>query len=785
MSVLDSLRLLAPDAPEIAIAELRPAKTPGDAPVMVYQFFDTADAAAAYVDRPQASTVIGTFTPLNRFEKRARRRGEGVSAEDITRRVWLLIDLDPVRDADTNATDEQKAAALTLARTIADFLTHQGWPESVMADSGNGAHLLACIDLPATPESTALVTDILTALGERFDTSAVEVDLACASVARLTKVYGSWVRKGPHEPTRPHRRSTILSQPRELEAVPLAKLQQVAASRAPHPPGTAPGAAPDADAGLYSLDTILTALAPYHVAAPRAKNGYVAYEMDCAWRAEHTTGPRGAMFSWAHGGIPGFSCQHEHCKAKRRDWAQLRDLLQLQPDTALTHRRAVLLAVERLRITREANRVLDAEARGAVVTPAPVSLRDLLTEPDPDSPWLLDGLQPRDSRVVLAAPYKSGKTSLVANLVRSLLDGEPFLGQYEPAPLTGCVVLLDFEMSRRQLKHWYRDQGITQDDRLVILPMRGAAASFDLRDPDVLAAWVTRLRALGASYLVLDCLRPVLDALGLDENHDTGRLLTPLDVLLVDSGCLNCLLVHHMGHSEERSRGDSRLRDWPDVEWRVVRKDANPASARFFVAFGRDVDVPEQQLGFDPATRRLTVIGGSRSEQAAQGAVGAVLAFVAAENGHGRQPTQNQIVEGLKVTGSPYSVRTLLDAIRRAIGVQRLTVTGGKRGAKQHQVAGDRRRVSVDFTCVVLPGERGPIDSVRATCRACQHQTESFGMTDKSYTRCLAPLAKECPRGEKNFYVDAVAPDGDDPPIRDGDSGDDPPPPRDDLGYES
>ena len=92
-----------------------------------------------------------------------------------------------------------------------------------------------------------------------------------------------------------------------------------------------------------------------------------------------------------------------------------------------------------------------------------------------------------------------------------------------------------------------------------------------------------------------------------------GAFLVPLDALLAEAGIPDALVVHHMGHTNERSRGDSRLRDWPDVEWRLMRKDDDPASARFFTAYGRDVDVEEQELGYDAATRRLTVVGGSPS----------------------------------------------------------------------------------------------------------------------------------------------------------------------------
>jgi hypothetical protein len=238
-------------------------------------------------------------------------------------------------------------------------------------------------------------------------------------------------------------------------------------------------------------------------------------------------------------------------------------------------------------------------------------------------------------------------------------------------------------MGRNQLRRWYRDQQIKDTERVVVIPMRGQAASFNLADPGVRAAWVTRLRALGVTYLIIDCLRPILDALGLDEHHDVGAFLVPLDALLVEAGIPDALVVHHMGHANERSRGDSRLRDWPDVEWRLMRKDDDPASARFFTAYGRDVDVGEQELGYDATTRLLTIVGGSRHEVKIEEALPAVLAFIAAE----QTPSRNQIVDGLKESG--HAQHVLKAAIKAGIARGQIVTTPGKRGAQLHSIVTD------------------------------------------------------------------------------------------------
>ena len=226
---------------------------------------------------------------------------------------------------------------------------------------------------------------------------------------------------------------------------------------------------------------------------------------------------------------------------------------------------------------------------------------------------------------MLGAQRKAGKTTLVDNLVRSLADGGRFLGVAEVVPVNGRVAIIDFEMSAAMLDRWLADQGIEDQDRVVVIPLRGRAATFDLRDEAVLEEWATILRDYRVEYLILDCLRPWMDALGLDENREAGILLTALDTLLAHAGIPDALVVQHMGHEHERTRGDSRIRDWPEVEWRLVRESDDDASPRYISAYGRDVDHGETKLHFDPATRRLTLAEGSRKDAAGIEALDAVV----------------------------------------------------------------------------------------------------------------------------------------------------------------
>lgn len=349
-------------------------------------------------------------------------------------------------------------------------------------------------------------------------------------------------------------------------------------------------------------------------------------------------------------------------------------------------RYSALLAAEVIeqRIRRQAREILDREALPPVRAPEVLTLRDRLARPRPPVRYRIEDWQPTGSRVVIAAQFKAGKTTGRDNLARCLVDGDPWLGQYKVTPVDGTVVILDFEMSAEQLDQWLADQGIVNDDRIIPIPLKGNATAFDILDAQRRTEWATELRRLGCGYLVLDCLRPVLDALGLDEHREAGRFLVSFDMLLAEAGIAEANVVHHMGHLGERSRGDSRIRDWPDVEWRLVRQDDDPASPRFMSAYGRDVDVPESQLSYDPQTRHLTLVGGSRKDASVRGALDDVLTLVE------EQPRLSGRAIERELADSGHTQKEIRGALKLGVRERSLEVEHGPRNARLYVSASVR-----------------------------------------------------------------------------------------------
>lgn len=199
------------------------------------------DLVKALASITSAKGIYITPNPVNpsllaRAANRIRKtpKGESTSDLDIVRRRWLLIDLDAKRASGISATDAEHDAAIERARAIYGYLRGQGWPEPIVADSGNGAHLVYLIDLPV--DDDGLVKTCLESLHERFSDGAVDVDTTVYNPSRIWKMYGTQARKGDNTQGRPWRTAKIISLPDEQQVVEVHLLESLAAEAAVEPP---------------------------------------------------------------------------------------------------------------------------------------------------------------------------------------------------------------------------------------------------------------------------------------------------------------------------------------------------------------------------------------------------------------------------------------------------------------------------------------------------------------------------------------------------------------------
>jgi len=300
---------------------------------------DLKKAAADLLEREKDTRVSGTYVTLNevnpallarranRIKYRLERKDASTADADIVRRRWLPIDIDPVRPSGVSSSDEEHEAAISLAETIRAFLSSCGWPQPLMADSGNGAHLLYQIDLSNTTESRDLIRKILELLDIRFSNARSRVDTANFNAARIWKVYGTISRKGDDLQARPHRRSRVISMPpkeRVLSAddlnllvshYPVQPSEPTRRGRTRTPEVMAAVSEPVLDLAKWLSRYGLTYTAkPYQ--------GGTLYVLDkCPFSDAHTDGAFAIQFE---SGAIFAGCHHDSCGSGMQRWPELR-----------------------------------------------------------------------------------------------------------------------------------------------------------------------------------------------------------------------------------------------------------------------------------------------------------------------------------------------------------------------------------------------------------------------------------------------------------------------------
>jgi AAA domain-containing protein len=302
-------------------------------------FEKLAGNATGCSDRLQADGVYLTLNPVKHdLLARASNRLEGyakhTSADaDIVARRWLPLDFDPVRPAGISSTDVEHEAALAKARECIEVLKGAGFPDPVVADSGNGSHLLYRIDLPNDDASRDLLRRVLDSLDSLLSDEAITVDKTTFNAARIWKLYGTPTRKGDSLPDRPHRLARIRETPATLQLVTHDQLDEIAQML----PKSEPLARSNSTAqSSFNLENWIAAHG-IDVARESTWSGGRRWILrHCLFDPSHG-GSGAAILQLSRGAIV-YRCLHNSCADRK--WADLRE--QFEP--GYQQRRALALA---------------------------------------------------------------------------------------------------------------------------------------------------------------------------------------------------------------------------------------------------------------------------------------------------------------------------------------------------------------------------------------------------------------------------------------------------------
>lgn len=266
--------------------------------------------------------------------------------------------------------------------------------------------------------------------------------------------------------------------------------------------------------------------------------------------------------------------------------------------------------VDQQRLRSEARRIIAAEEADAQFRAPPfrASLtEDLLAQPE-DQPETIVGLHRKGANALLAAQFKVGKTTMIANVARSLADGEPFLGMFD-VKFDGRIVILNYELNEGQMTEWLGLVGIRDTDRITVLNLRG------LRLPlisEQFQDWmVETLIEYEVKAIILDPFARAFAGCGNEnDNGEVSVFTDALDEIKQRANVPDLFLTHHFGRKEheqgqEHGRGATRLDDWADSRWLLTRQ----GNQRFLRIEGRGIELPETGLDWDPSGRLLVGTG--------------------------------------------------------------------------------------------------------------------------------------------------------------------------------
>lgn len=297
--------------------------------------------------------------------------------------------------------------------------------------------------------------------------------------------------------------------------------------------------------------------------------------------------------------------------------------------------RAARLAVKQEEIEREASALDGLDLRG---------LGDLVSTVPEGSVWLIDGLLHHQGSMMLAAAFKTGKTTWAMNMVHALTTGEPFLGEFRvPEPLK--VAYFDLELGSRLARNWFIDIK-PEYDNVMYCDLKGFGRKLDVRSDAVFNHLADVLRRNSIDVVVIDPLSALLSSLGINENsnEEVRPLLDRLDAVVAEAGCKGLVIIHHTGKdSTKGARGASAIQDWSSVNGYLTKPDNGPSK---FQAKGRDVQVRSVELSYEPDTRRLSV-----EHSGAEGEL-----FFSCRRG--QKLTAAQVMNGLGVS-KPTSIKLL------------------------------------------------------------------------------------------------------------------------------
>lgn len=179
------------------------------------------------------------------------------------------------------------------------------------------------------------------------------------------------------------------------------------------------------------------------------------------------------------------------------------------------------------------------------------SVEDLVENPPPPIRWRVEGLLARGSFSIFSAPPKAGKSTVVRNLARCVVDGVPFLGRAcDPAN----VLYFGLEDHASGVYEHIRRMGTKNIDRLFVLS--NIAAEYTAKE-----RWDILRLAIGATMAELVIIDTYWTFMEPDDMNDYSEINKGFKRIrdYVHDVDIHMVFTHHSGKQNHNSTAHNSL----------------------------------------------------------------------------------------------------------------------------------------------------------------------------------------------------------------------------------
>lgn len=228
---------------------------------------------------------------------------------------------------------------------------------------------------------------------------------------------------------------------------------------------------------------------------------------------------------------------------------------------------------------------------------------DILEAPDKEEDWVIHGLLLRGGMSVIVGMPKIGKTTLIRQMEKCVLRGEPFLDR---KTAKGTIIHYSFDEKLKTSKKHYKTLGLTKNDPLIL--HFGTASN-----NDYVKELEEDLIKIKPAIAVVDTLFDMVDSEDVNNYGTVKRQLSIFSALAERTGC-HIMFIHHTNKPNNNYRpgsGHSVLGStaiFGSVDCCLIFERVNDSNLRTLAVEGRGVEnLDGVQLRFNKDTQTYKI----------------------------------------------------------------------------------------------------------------------------------------------------------------------------------